>query len=201
MRRSQRRQSGVVLILTLIVLVAMTLAGIALMRSTYSSNLIAGNLAFQQAATQSADAAVEDAVAWLETYNGSTALTCTASTSYTALMCDQSSRGYKATRSDPSSDWATFFGTLTSYSMNSGGQDSAGNTAKYIIQRMCSAAGDPQDSTNDCSVSPSSWSSTNSSMGGEIVGLKSSNQTYYRITVQVSGPRNTTSYVQALVSM
>lgn len=200
MRRTQR-QSGVVLILTLIVLVAMTVAGIALMRSTYSSNLIAGNLAFQRAATQSADAAVEDAVAWLENYNGSTTLTCAASTSYTALWCDQSSRAYFATRSDPSADWASFFAGLTSYSMNSGGQDNAGNTVKYIIQRMCSAAGDPQDTTNDCSVSPSSWSSTNSSMGGEIVGLKSSNQIYYRVTVQVSGPRNTTSYVQAMVSM
>jgi type IV pilus assembly protein PilX len=200
MRRPQA-QSGVVLILTLIVLVAMTMAGIALMRSTYSSNLIAGNLAFQRAATQSADAAVEDAVVWLETLNGTTTLSCIANASFTSLMCDQSSRGYTAARADPSSDWATFFGTLTAFSMYSGGVDDAGNQVSYVIQRTCSAAGDPLDSATGCSVSPSAWSSNKSSMGGEIVGLKSNNQTYYRITVQIRGPRSTTSYVQAMVSM
>ena len=50
-----QRQHGLVLIMALIVLAAMTLAAIGLMRSVTGSNRVAGNLAFQQAALQSAD--------------------------------------------------------------------------------------------------------------------------------------------------
>ena len=48
-------QQGVVLLLTLIILVAMTLAGIGMMRSVDTGNVIAGNLAFKQATTHAAD--------------------------------------------------------------------------------------------------------------------------------------------------
>ena len=47
-------QRGIVMIVALVVLVAMTLAAIALTRTVYTSNIVAGNLAFQQAATHSA---------------------------------------------------------------------------------------------------------------------------------------------------
>ena len=66
-RPALRRERGVVLLMALIVLLAMTLAGLALMRSVSTSNVIAGNMAFQQAATQSADTGVEAAVTFLET--------------------------------------------------------------------------------------------------------------------------------------
>jgi len=59
------RQRGVVLIIALIVLVAMTLAGIALVRSVDTSNIIAGNMAFQQSATHLGDVGAETAIAWL----------------------------------------------------------------------------------------------------------------------------------------
>ena len=48
-RRRTRAQQGVILFIALIVLVAMSLAGIALMRSVDTNVLIAGNLAFRQA--------------------------------------------------------------------------------------------------------------------------------------------------------
>jgi Tfp pilus assembly protein PilX len=52
---SRRAQQGVVLFIALIVLVAMSLAGIALMRSVDTNVLIAGNLAFRQGATMAGD--------------------------------------------------------------------------------------------------------------------------------------------------
>ncbi|MBK7423656.1 MAG: hypothetical protein IPJ48_11460 [Propionivibrio sp.] len=45
------RQGGVVLMIALIILVALTIGGIALVRSVSTTSIIAGNLAFQQAAT------------------------------------------------------------------------------------------------------------------------------------------------------
>ncbi len=49
------KQHGVVLLLTLIILVAMMMAGIGMMRSVDTGNVIAGNLAFKQATTHAAD--------------------------------------------------------------------------------------------------------------------------------------------------
>ncbi|MBL0167677.1 MAG: hypothetical protein IPP85_11310 [Propionivibrio sp.] len=48
------RQGGVVLMIALIILVALTIGGIALVRSVSMTSIIAGNLAFQQAATSRA---------------------------------------------------------------------------------------------------------------------------------------------------
>jgi type IV pilus assembly protein PilX len=58
-------QRGVVLFFTLIALVVMSLAAVALIRSVDTSNIIAGNLAFKQAGTSSGDAGIEAAIAWL----------------------------------------------------------------------------------------------------------------------------------------
>ena len=68
------RQRGVVVLVAIIVLVVMLLAGIALVRSIDTTNVIAGNLAFQQSATHSADTGVEAAIAWLEANNDGTIL-------------------------------------------------------------------------------------------------------------------------------
>ena len=53
------KQRGVVLFLTLVALLAMSLAAVALIRSVDTSTLIAGNLAFKQSAMSSANGAVE----------------------------------------------------------------------------------------------------------------------------------------------
>lgn len=49
------KQRGVVLLLTLIILVAMTLAGIGMMRSVDTATVVAGNLAFKQTTSNAAD--------------------------------------------------------------------------------------------------------------------------------------------------
>ena len=54
-RVSRRAQRGVILFVALIVLVAMSLTGIALIRSVDTNVLVAGNLAFRQGATAAAD--------------------------------------------------------------------------------------------------------------------------------------------------
>jgi Tfp pilus assembly protein PilX len=51
-----RSQRGVVLLIALIMLVAMTLAGIGMMRSVDTGSVIAGNLAFKQATLNASDA-------------------------------------------------------------------------------------------------------------------------------------------------
>lgn len=203
---AHRKQDGVVLIMALIVLVALTLAALALTRSTYTSNAIAGNMAFQQATTHLADEGVEAAVAWLENNNGVASASCTGGT---VLACDQIQQGYLSSHQEPQNEsWASFWDTTLSSSavtVQTSNPASADSTVSYVIQRMCSQSGqDSQATTNDCTVSPTASSSTcsgGSSCDAGQVNLNSISQVYYRITVKVSGPRNTQSYVQAMVAL
>jgi Tfp pilus assembly protein PilX len=208
-----RRQDGVVMLVALIVLVALALAAVALTRSVTTSNTIAGNLAFQQATTHSADQGVEAAIAWLENNSGqassSTATTCTSGS--TVLACDQAARGYIAHRQDPDlsasppTTWPTFFATLaTAGSTYTLPAVSNGNTVSYVIQRLCTTAGDSTNATNACSFSPAALAGTcagGSSCNAGAINLNSASQVYYRITVRVVGPRNTQSLVQTIVSL
>jgi large-conductance mechanosensitive channel len=57
-----RRERGVVLFIALLVMVALSLAGIALIRSADTATIVAGNLAFKQAAAAAVDRSIEQAV-------------------------------------------------------------------------------------------------------------------------------------------
>src|SRR5262249_54968139 len=61
-RASRRAQSGVVLFITLVIMVALSLAGVALIRSTDTGTAVTGNLAFKQASIAAIDRGVESAV-------------------------------------------------------------------------------------------------------------------------------------------
>ena len=223
--RTRSRQHGIVLIVALIVLVAMTLGAIALVHSVYTGNLVAGNLAFQQSATHSADAGIETAIAWLESNNGltssATAAECTPNT-LSVLSCDQAAYGYLASRQDPAVDpttkvaesWGKFWTSTLSAKARTLQADRVGNTVSYVIQRMCTLAGDAQSTTNQCSTSPRGGSPSTCATGGscdsQVIqlgsgggsgGSSSGNQIYYRITVKVVGPRNTESLTQAIVAL
>jgi type IV pilus assembly protein PilX len=203
---ARTRQKGVVLMVALIVLVALTLAGIALMRSVDTSTLIAGNLAFQQGATNYGDTGIETAITWLQTNN-----------SGSSLHSNIFSQGYAASRQDPSTGqtWDSFWTTVIS----PGGQaltlsgnvasaaqlaanTATGNTVSYAIQRLCNAVGDPVSTGVDCAVPQTSTDSAGtSSKGAGFIQIQSSTSIFYRITSRIVGPRNTISYVQAIVSL
>src|SRR5665213_2094564 len=71
-RAAAHSQRGIVLFVALIVMVALSLAGLALVRSIDTTSSVTGNIAFRQAALLQANWAVEEAVAHL--YTGDTKL-------------------------------------------------------------------------------------------------------------------------------
>jgi type IV pilus assembly protein PilX len=188
-----RRQRGVVLFTALIVLVAMTLAGIALMRRVDAGTLIAANLAFRQAATHAADLGVEAARAWL------------ASTS-TSLNSDAIGNAYFATwqesidltGTDPGKTDFNWSGAVTTSGAFAA---QAGYTVRYVIHRLCELDGAPVGAN----CVKTNLSSSTSSIGpqGTVsysnMAITVPVSTLYRITVRVDGPRNTLSYVQTTV--
>jgi type IV pilus assembly protein PilX len=206
-RRLPARQHGIVLVIALIVLVAMTLAGVALVRSVETGNMVAGNLAFKQGATLAGDAAVEGAIAWLEPLS-----------SASAIYKDDANAGYYATsqdlldrtgqRNDPVRALVDWDNNNCNELPNSNCiRPSAAvavgdNSVSYIIHRLCKYEGDPNDSSNSCVSYESKI--TGSSKRGEIKAGEDKRFSalpvpYYRITSRIKGPRNTVSFVETMV--
>jgi type IV pilus assembly protein PilX len=181
MRPARNAQRGVVLFIALIVLVAMTLAGIGMMRSVDTNNMIAGNLAFKSAATSAGDAAVEVARAWVM--------------SKTAGQLETDQPGYFANW-QPSFDPKTFDWLGSSTTL---GTDSNGNTIYYVTHRMCNESAKSIDATDCAKVSSVSVGSTK---GGGSYGsspLAGTSLVFYRITAKIAGPNFTVSYIQSFV--
>lgn len=182
---ARRAQRGAVLFIALIVLVAMSLAGLALMRGVDTGTLIANNLAFKQSATMGGDLGVEAARTWLLANAGA------------SLQNDQpavaNGNGYWSTSQD-ALDLINVYDWTTAVNV---GTDAAGNQVSYVIQRLCDASG-PTTAAN-CLKSSSSTAAA-SSKGGATYGtyaISAPTDAYYRVTVRVVGPRNTVSFVQA----
>jgi len=194
--RSPRNQHGVILFIALIVLVAMSLAGIALMRSVDTNVLIAGNLAFRQGTTLAADRGIEDAKTWLAANAGTT------------LFSDQPVPYYWANWQS-GVDLVGIGSAADDYNWNQAnnlGADAGSNEVRYVIHRLCTTAGDPSGAGTSCvkasvaAGSGSSGSGTKGAVGYGSAALPGISNTYYRVTVRVTGPRNTVSYVQAVLN-
>jgi type IV pilus assembly protein PilX len=215
-----RQQRGVVLVIALIVLVAMSMAGIALVRSVDTTTLIAGNLAFKQATVHAGDAGVNDALTWMQTPG-------------TILFTDDPNAGYIASCplvvgvghvacSPTNNQWQSWWNSQKIAGLLPGGvppkellTDAAGNQVSYLIQRMCQSLGtlavtDPHygdpavpNGATDCARYTSTTGTTDGSTHAVVrinEGFTSNSLLYYRITARITGPNNTVSFIQAFVA-
>ena len=190
----RRGQDGIVMWVALVVLIVMSLAGLAMMRQMGTGISVAGNVGFKQNATSTADVGTEAARAW-----------------YTiqptvVLEQDDVANGYYATWSgtwgttvDPTQfNWATGAATAT---VGAGAADTAmGNTSQYIIQRLCRDPGSVQAVTQVCSDLEDDTSRSKGSIDYSAPPLPPSFKPYFRVTTRVVGPRNTVSYTQVILN-
>lgn len=219
----RRRQSGVALFIALIALVAMTLAGVALVRSMDTGLVIAGNLAFKQATTNVAERGTEQAIAWLqanmETMVGTSALVWNndvANGYYASYMQDCDLTSNYTSDGDDGVNWKDAdhpLGIHPSSNCGMGGMPvsvmPSDYSASYVINRMCSAEGKPGSSlgpggTVSCAIYVGlEGLSKSTKRVGHPPDLPMAGQggRYFRITTRVLGPRNTVSYVQTLVGL
>jgi Tfp pilus assembly protein PilX len=199
-RIGARRERGVVLLIALIVLVAMTLAGIGMMRSIDSGTMVSGNIGFREAAVASADTGVEIARAWLIANQASLNADIPASGYYSTRQDNLDITGNMTEGGHDGVNWGGSDSTqsITGYSL--GSVDSSGNTVFYLIHRMCSIPGPINGGGQTCAYSiQNQTGSTQSSPDYSSYGLSTAVQAYFRITVRVNGAKNTVSYVQAVV--
>ncbi|MCF8204034.1 MAG: hypothetical protein K9J82_03080 [Methylotenera sp.] len=205
-RRPTPAQRGVSLIFALMALVVISLGAVALVRSVDTSSLVIGNLGFKQDATSAAAQAAEQAIAYLNANVGTT------------LQSDQTAAGYYASSGDaidmtgqsgdPNRALVNWTGASNctgciqpsaQISLNGGN-----NTARYIITRLCSAAGAP--STVDCAVPVGSALTGGGNKGvvgygkEKIETMVPSSQ-YYRIVVRAQSARGTVSFTETIVRL
>lgn len=195
------RQRGVVLFLALIVLVAMLLSGIALFRTADSGVLTAGNLALQKSAVSQGDRGIEAASAWL-TANAGTVL----------LHEDPNEAGYvdtpfyvaNALNDQPAAGqgwlawWSGYVGTHTPAVLAA--DPNTGHVVAYLIQRLCAANGESKGA--GCARSPETDASgLSQGTGGGGGQYERPGPVYYRVIARIDGPRNTTAFVQVIVSL
>ena len=206
-------QRGVVLFIALIVMVVMSLAAIALMRSVDTTTQVIGNLAFRQASILPANFAIEDAAAGLFQDANTTGIARIAD-----VRANDATQNYYSTHNQA---WDDAFGVPTPLQTKAAAlalgrqvppgrsgntpSDGAGNIITYVVERMCNPAAAHPEAPDDSSTR--SWCDMappkqppGATINDPSAGLDF-RQVFYRVTVRVDGPpgTNTVSFAQAML--
>lgn len=208
-RRMRANYRGAGLVVALVVLVVMSLGALALVRAVASGLLVAGNLAFREAAVLAAESGSESAISWLSERAATTDLLSDQPEAgyYASLPVGISLSGQSNTSTSATIDWdddqcAARTGIRCFTAGPALPIDAAGHRVRYVIHRLCRTAGSSDAAANSCLLfrSAQGGSSNRGQLSyGASKRFQSSDTVYYRITVHVRGPRNTTAFVQTLV--
>jgi type IV pilus assembly protein PilX len=194
------RQRGVVMFIALLVMVALSLAGIALIRSADTATVVAGNLAFKQAAVYAVDRSFEQAIAAL--FEPGTTISNKGAdlVAQNYFACVQAAAGGCLPAGAPIPEIPDALTSTTKFAasgLNTGlvPTDAASNKSFYVIERMCANAGAAVP--GNCNLSSLALGADAGTQHYE--GLVRPGDAFYRVTVRVEGPRNTVAYAQAIL--
>ncbi len=197
------RQRGVALFIALIIMVALSLAGVALIRSTDAATSVVGNIAFRQSSLLAANWAIEQATSAIYSDESRTGSALIGDT-----KADDTSNNYYATYQDYAATPAVESTTSANPNVPPGIPavllkksaypfvpyvDGSKNEVRYVIERMCRLPG-TADATYCDMMPPKKGSGTTVTNTSVSLGTAP----LFRVTVRVDGPANTgTSFVQA----
>ena len=192
-----KEQQGVVLFIALIVLVVMSMAGVAMNRSVEASLGIAGNLASRNSTLQGTDKAIAAAIAWID--NNRSVLNNPASVN--SAVTGYYFTPLKQTGTDnmlAPSYWSS------ALSMPNGSNDPLWKDQRislaYRIERMCEdATKSYQDTKCGLGVPPIEGSGNGLSAGA--FQFQPPPPLVLRVTARALGPRNALSIVQVYYSV
>lgn len=216
-------QRGVSLLFALIALVVLMMGSLALVRNVDIASQLLGNLGQKQDATASTDVAVRQAVKWI-TSNGSSLNSDMPADGYYASNqefnvdgvtakdpIDTTGEQLKGTPLRQLIDWDNNNCSSVSSADYSScaikpkvlGDPVNGNTASYVILRLCNRSGDPHaDQTIKCAKPLSggtAQSNTHNSLASGEIAYPGSSLNYFRILVRVVGARNASSVTETIV--
>lgn len=193
--KTPRTQAGVVLPITLISLMIMLIASVALIRSTDNSLLVAGHVSFKRDIINQAERAMPGIKTQFltGTLNKISAREGDIKASnYYASIQPSNTNGIPTVLLNTS----TFDGLFAS---NNIVDSSAGITIRYLIDRMCIKTGEV-DIANCATVSSTTDVGGDASHLGNEGKASGVDVPVYRISIRVSGPRNTEAFIQSTFS-
>ena len=199
--RCLARQVGLVMPFMLIALVVMLISAVAMIRSFDTSLILAGNLGFKRDLVNEGERGVAAAFAELKlagnnfTPTSSSSSTSTASfanLNYSAVMLPTNSQGVPTALVDDS-QFSTYGSTANDISSTNNDQVKI----RYLIDRQCNAVG--VFNTQNCLSMPA----INVKQGTDAIKNPNgtTNAVIFRISVRVTGPRNTQVYLQTTAAM
>jgi type IV pilus assembly protein PilX len=193
----QRAQRGVVLFIALVVMVALSLAAVALVRSIDTTNAVIGNLGFRMSSILPANLAVESATAAL--FSDADPLGVVhipdptahvpAENYFASRQAGEDARGVPLVLQKQSTA-STLPRVLPDVDAGSG----QATKVRYVIERMCVSPG-PVTAAN-CNRLPPKGVTGDTANDSALIPPPSP---YYRVTVRVDGPQNTASFLQAML--
>lgn len=211
LHKRAKPQSGIIVFIALIALLVLSLAAVALLRSTDTAGVISGNVAFKEATTKAADTGAERA------FNALPALAVAdvdVPNQYFRLMQAVDAYGMPTTINWASVPCYDIAGGTTAISCT----DNSAYRVQYVIDRLCTTAPATTDSltllTSEC-VAGQPFSAGGGAAGSDLNSHAQTTNVFgsltpppptrptihYRVTVRVQGPRNTSSIVQTTIEL
>lgn len=198
------RQRGVVLLFSLIALVVMLIASVALIRSFQSSLFTSGNIAFKRDLQNQGERAVDEVLKAFRTGDLKTPAARAAhqaASNYSATMLPVNAKGIpNALQND------TTFAAVGD-ALNDIKPANQQVSVRYVIDRLCVTIGAEStlgptscvvaDNLVPAGTSSGNWQSAERSLG--VGGGTPTGQpgVVYRLSIKVTGPRNTQSFFQS----
>lgn len=213
------RQRGVVLLISLILLVALTLGGIAMIRQISTGILVASNLSFKNSALVASDRGVEAARAWLATKSQAELEAGSLTDGYFAAWCNSMLDASGRPDADangitddcrPASGVPPQF-VPANYNWTDANakhvtpDDDNGNVTHYVVHRLCRIPGGLSSTNSDGVPQDCVTASAKSDVSSKgvasygVTSLSTKIKPYYRITVRTRGPKDTIAYSQAII--
>lgn len=204
---NRNKQQGVVLVIALIALVAISLAGVALMRTVDTSNVVSGNIAFNESVIQLADVGGE--FAYGEIGASLVSNTVVPGCLSTVAACTPNAAGNmyfypNVADIDPVSRLPKPAGGLSwsdprTIALPGDPAGSPTYSVQYVIERMCVGTASLQEvaTFQKCRAVPI-YTATGVPLpiNTTASALPSDGRLYFRVTVQVTGPRSTRALAQ-----
>ena len=191
-RRIRRaREQGIALPVMLVILAVMLVGSVYLLKSSHSTALATGNLAYDATLNRAADLGLHQGFQWLST---------TAATNKAALALDDTGNGYHASLSTKltphDDDFWDGAKTVT---------DADGNSIQYVVHRLCLYDGRFDDKNNRCVQTSSVRGSLGNavalgeSLASDAPSFDGAPQLHYVIASRINGPRGSNVINQMIV--
>jgi type IV pilus assembly protein PilX len=201
----RRRQSGIIMVVTLIALAVLLLGGVALMRSSDTSGALAGQLGFRRDLKNQGERAMSMAITALKSgslSSAATRLTDLPTSNYSAIQLPTNGNGIPTVLLKSDSDFKDAGYTINiDDAKSTGDNSSSGVKARYLIDRLCLAARtvDAASCSKTDVLIQNNGQDSNSQKGD--TSFRSINLVVYRISVRVDGPRGTQAFFQSTVAL